>query len=111
MTFFRTMNTSVRPLTKPTMSARRRYRSPRTQRSRTQREWLLSYITNALDRNERMSFIQKQVGHTTTRMIVDHYYRHVPAPDDGDRLEEAWNSTTLLPHPEDAEIRLSEIIE
>jgi hypothetical protein len=55
---------------------------------------LLSYTTNALDRNERMSFIQKQVGHTTTRMIVDHYYRHVPAPDDGDRLEEARNSTT-----------------
>jgi integrase len=52
-----------------------------------------SYITNALDRNERMSFIQKQVGHTTTRMIVDHYYRHVPAPDDGNRLEVAWNST------------------
>ena len=59
------------------------------------RDTRASYITNALDRNERMSFIQKQVGHTTTRMMVDHYYRHVPAPDDGDRLEEAWNSTTL----------------
>jgi hypothetical protein len=70
-----------------------------------------SYITNALDRNERMSFIQKQVGHTTTRMIVDHYYRHVPAPDDGDRLEEAWNSTTLLPPSEDAETQLSYVIE
>ena len=33
-----------------------------------------SFITNALDENERLSFIQKQVGHTTTRMIVDHYY-------------------------------------
>jgi integrase len=67
-----------------------------------------SYITNALDRNERMSFIQKQVGHTTTRMIVDHYYRHEPAPDDGDRLEEAWNSTTLLPPSEDADFQVSE---
>ncbi len=65
-----------------------------------------SYITNALDRNERMSFIQKQVGHTTTRMIVDHYYRHVPAPDDGDRLEEAWN--TILPPSEDADFQVSE---
>ncbi len=56
-----------------------------------------SYITNALDKKERMSYIQKQVGHTTTRMIVDHYYRHVPAPDDGDKLENAWNSTSILP--------------
>lgn len=56
-----------------------------------------SFITNALDQNERMSYIQKQVGHTTTRMIVDHYYRHVPAPDDGTKLEEAWNSTSILP--------------
>jgi integrase len=44
-----------------------------------------------------MSFVQKQVGHTTTRMIVDHYYRYVPAPDDGAKLEEAWNSTRILP--------------
>ena len=46
-----------------------------------------SYITNSLDNNERMSFIQKQVGHTTPRMIVDHYYRYVSAPDDGAKLE------------------------
>jgi integrase len=59
------------------------------------RDTRASYITNALDRNERMSFIQKQVGHTTTRMIVDHYYRHVPAPDEGKRLEDAWNSTSV----------------
>jgi integrase len=56
-----------------------------------------SFITNALDQNERMSYIQKQVGHTTTRMIVDHYYRYVPAPDDGAKLENAWNSTSILP--------------
>ncbi len=56
-----------------------------------------SFITNAIDNNERMSYIQKQVGHTTTRMIVDHYYRHVPAPDDGAKLENAWNSTSILP--------------
>ena len=56
-----------------------------------------SFITNAMDNNERMSYVQKQVGHTTTRMIVDHYYRHVPAPDDGAKLENAWNSTRILP--------------
>jgi integrase len=56
-----------------------------------------SYITNAMDNNERLSYVQKQVGHTTTRMIVDHYYRHVPAPDDGTKLENAWNSTSILP--------------
>jgi len=59
-----------------------------------------SYITNSLDQNERMSFIQKQVGHTTTRMIVDHYYRYTPAPDDGSHLENAWNSTRVLPELE-----------
>jgi integrase len=67
-----------------------------------------SYITNALDQSERMSFIQKQVGHTTPRMIVDHYYRHVPAPDDGNRLEGAWNSTTFLPPLKDADFQVSE---
>jgi hypothetical protein len=51
-----------------------------------------SCITNALDHNERRSFIQKQVEKTTKRMIMDHYYRHLPAPDDGNRLEDAWNS-------------------
>ncbi|MBC2711129.1 MAG: site-specific integrase [Desulfosarcina sp.] len=56
-----------------------------------------SFITNALDQNERMSYVQKQVGHTTTRMIVDHYYRYVPAPDDGAKLENAWKSTSILP--------------
>lgn len=62
-----------------------------------------SFITNAVDQNERLSYIQKQVGHTNTRMIVDHYYRYVPAPDDGAKLENAWNSTRILPdHGNDA---------
>ena len=51
-----------------------------------------------------MSFIQKQAGHTTTRMIVDHYYRYVPASDDGSRLENAWKTTSILPEQEDVEI-------
>lgn len=51
-----------------------------------------SFITNALDQNERMSYVQSQVGHASTRMIVDHYYRYVPAKEDGGKLEHAWNS-------------------
>jgi len=66
-----------------------------------------SFITNALDENERMSFIQKQVGHSTTRMIVDYYYRHTPAPDDGNNLEKAWNSTRNLPESEMTELQPS----
>ena len=69
-----------------------------------------SFITNALDENERMSFIQKQVGHATTRMIVDHYYRYTPAPDDGSRLEKAWNSTRILPESDGSKSEVSEKI-
>ncbi len=61
------------------------------------RDTRASYITNALDKNERMSFIQKQVGHTTSNMIVNHYYRHTAGKEDGAKLEEAWNSTRVLP--------------
>jgi integrase len=55
-----------------------------------------SYITNSLDNNERMGFVQKQVGHTTTKMIVEHYYNHIPAPDDGNGLEKAFGDTIVL---------------
>jgi hypothetical protein len=58
-----------------------------------------------------MSFIQKQVGHTTTRMIVDHYYRHTPAPDDGSRLEKAWNYTRILPESDEPDLEAIEKIE
>jgi len=54
-----------------------------------------SYITNSLDNDERMGFIQKQVGHTTTKMIVEHYYNHLPAPDDGKGLEKAFKNVAL----------------
>ena len=55
-----------------------------------------SYITNSLDNNERMGFVQKQVGHTTTKMIVEHYYNHIPAPDDGKGLEKAFSDTISM---------------
>lgn len=32
---------------------------------------------------------QKLIGHTMERMIVNHYYRQVPTPDDEYRLVEA----------------------
>ena len=63
-----------------------------------------SFITNALDENERLSYIQQQVGHTTTRMIVDNYYRYVPALDDGGRLEKAWKTTSNPPEQKDADL-------
>jgi len=52
-----------------------------------------SYITNSLDNNERMGFVQKQVGHATTKMIIEHYYNHIPAPGDGKGLEKAFTDT------------------
>jgi integrase len=56
-----------------------------------------SYITNCVDNGERMSFIIRQVGHTNTNMLVKHYYRWMEAPNDGDKLVEAWNSTRKVP--------------
>lgn len=69
-----------------------------------------SFITNAVDQKERLSYVQKQVGHTNTRMIVDHYYKYVPAPDDGAKLENAWKSTSILPEQVDAELQVFEKI-
>ncbi|MFO8113682.1 MAG: tyrosine-type recombinase/integrase, partial [Desulfosalsimonadaceae bacterium] len=56
-----------------------------------------SYMTNALDKNERVSFIVRQVGHSNSNMLIQHYYRHTPASEDGENLEKAWNSTRILP--------------
>jgi integrase len=61
-----------------------------------------SFITNSLDVNERLSFIQAHCGFTTPRMIIDHDYRHVPAEDDGARMKEAWHSTRKVPDLENA---------
>ena len=47
----------------------------------------------------------------STRMIVDHYYRHIPATDDGTHLENAWNSTSILPVSEGSNLELTENIE
>jgi len=64
-----------------------------------------------MDKKERMGFVRKQVGYTTTRMIVDHYYRDTPAPDDGSHLEEeAWISTRILPESEPLDLEVIENI-
>lgn len=52
-----------------------------------------SYITNSIDSNERIGFVQSQVGHTNTKIIIEHYYRHIPAPDDGKELEKPFVDT------------------
>jgi integrase len=61
-----------------------------------------SFITNALDHNERLSFIQKQVGHNSTRMIIEHYYNYIPSADDGKKLESAWELDQDLTRPPNA---------
>jgi integrase len=48
-----------------------------------------SYITNAIDNNERLGFVQNQAGHTNTKMIIEHYYRHIPSADDRKGLDKA----------------------
>jgi len=40
-----------------------------------------------------MGFVQEQVGHKMTKMIIDHYYSHISAPDDGNGLEKAFADT------------------
>ena len=49
-----------------------------------------TFITNAIDKNETMGFVQQQVGHSSTKMIVNHYYNHIPQVGDGTRLDEAF---------------------
>ena len=60
--FFSSMNRSGMPLTKPTISARRRYSGPRIQSSRTARKWLFSAIAE-IEHTQRPSF------HTPARSL------------------------------------------
>jgi hypothetical protein len=55
-----------------------------------------SYITGTIDHHERLSFVQKQVGHKTTQMIIKHYYKHIPASDDGKAFEKAFAETVAM---------------
>lgn len=62
-----------------------------------------SYIINCMDSGERISFVKRQVGHTTTHMLINHYYKWVPAADDGSKLEKVWKATSILPDQTAAE--------
>jgi integrase len=60
-----------------------------------------TFITNALDANETMGFVQNQVGHSSIKPIVNHYYNRIPSDEDGQKLEEALKSTRVLPDLEE----------
>ena len=60
-----------------------------------------TFITNALDANETMGFVQNQVGHSSIKPIVNHYYNRIPRDQDGQKLEEALKNAQVLPDLED----------
>jgi integrase len=60
-----------------------------------------TFITNALDANETMGFVQNQVGHSSIKPIVNHYYNRIPRDEDGQKLEEALKNAQVLPDLED----------
>ncbi|MGB8428131.1 MAG: hypothetical protein WCD88_20285, partial [Desulfobacterales bacterium] len=55
-----------------------------------------TFITNALDANETMGFVQNQVGHSSIKPIVNHYYNWIQRDEDDQKLEEALKSTQVL---------------
>ena len=71
--------------------------------NRSLKDTRATFITNSLDQGERLSFIQKQVGHNSTKMIIEHYHNYVPAADDGNNLEKAWKSNHDLTRPQKSE--------
>jgi integrase len=60
-----------------------------------------TFITNALDARETMGFVQNQVGHSSIKPIVNHYYNRIQRDEDGLKLEEALKSTQVLPDLEE----------
>ena len=62
-----------------------------------------TFITNALDARETMGFVQNQVGHSSIKPIVNHYYNRIPRAEDGQKFEEVLNSTQVLPDLEEKE--------
>ena len=71
--FLHSTNSSGTPLTKPTMSSRRRYRLPRTHSSRTHRKWLFSGSSKSSTRRRRrvgLPFSSRQVTCTPSRSSV-----------------------------------------
>jgi integrase len=62
-----------------------------------------TFITNAIDVNETMGFVQNQVGHSSIKPIVNHYYNRIQRDVDGQKLEEVLKSTRVLPDLEEEE--------
>jgi integrase len=60
-----------------------------------------TFITNALDANETMGFVQNQVGHSSIKPIVNHYYNRIQRDQDGRKFEEALKTTRVLPDLEE----------
>jgi len=59
--------------------------------------------TNSLDYNERLSFIQRQVGRNSTKMIIEHYYNMYRLQTDGKKLKSAWKKDQNLTRPHEME--------
>lgn len=66
-------------------------------KDRSVKDTRASYITNALDKSERMRYVIRQVAHPNADMLVNHYYRGADAPNDGTKLIEGWYSASILP--------------
>jgi integrase len=52
-----------------------------------------TFIINALVASETMGFVQNQVGHSSIKPIVNHYYNRIQRDEDGLKMEEALKST------------------
>jgi hypothetical protein len=44
-----------------------------------------------------MGFVQNQVGHSSIKPIVNHYYNRIHRDQDGQKFEEALKTTQVLP--------------
>jgi integrase len=60
-----------------------------------------TFITNALDANETIGFVQNQAGHSSIKPIVNHYYNRIPRVEDRQKLEETLKTTRVLPDLEE----------
>ena len=64
-----------------------------------------TFATLMLSQGEEIAWVARMMGHTTTRMIVEHYYKFIPhrARQDGDRFTKAFQDALArqpsLDHP------------
>jgi hypothetical protein len=48
-----------------------------------------------------MGFVQNQVGHSSIKPIVNHYYNRIPRDQDGQKFEEVLKIAQVLPDLEE----------